>query len=440
MAKQITSMDPSIGTTDDGNKQKPKIYAKDSMDRYGDDLCEVVLTYLSLEDRLRCECVSTQFRRTAFKSVVDIEITDWLIKQIQVSKQTIRQTMTAIAIKCPNVETIDCREIDFRREQHIPEVLAIFRDNCHHLRNIYCYLTPRWGQLLAEFGPLVTRIGNIISFRDYAAVTVCHRLSQLRVNSLREVFANNFDIGLVKPVLKLELDMHYNRTIDNDRLSAFVAHNQCLQSLAVRVCWVNGAEELTEMCGQVSRLAQLRRLTLGLLFGIPDSSVVNQCLRTIGVNCKQLHHLSLWLRFSSKAIDSSLPISLDSLRFCSQLKRLDLDLNEAIDDRLLDPLRHCERLTHLELDLPTMTANVLKDLHINCPRLKCLRIRNLNNIIDTECLNRIACLPALKTLVIVSNHNIHLLDKDFSDFLLLFSANCCLSLHRYCNVNNKADK
>ena len=37
-------------------------YRRDSFsDRVCDDLCEVILQYLSLEDRLRLECVSKQF-------------------------------------------------------------------------------------------------------------------------------------------------------------------------------------------------------------------------------------------------------------------------------------------------------------------------------------------------------------------------------------------
>ena len=39
-----------------------------SSDRVCDDLCEVILKYLSLEDRLKLECVSKQFQRTRHSS------------------------------------------------------------------------------------------------------------------------------------------------------------------------------------------------------------------------------------------------------------------------------------------------------------------------------------------------------------------------------------
>ena len=43
-------------------------YRRDSfVDRFCDDLCENILQYLSLEDKLRLECVSKQFQRTVFQ-------------------------------------------------------------------------------------------------------------------------------------------------------------------------------------------------------------------------------------------------------------------------------------------------------------------------------------------------------------------------------------
>ena len=43
-------------------------YRRDSFDdRVCDDLCEVILQYLTLEDTLRHECVSKQFHRSIYR-------------------------------------------------------------------------------------------------------------------------------------------------------------------------------------------------------------------------------------------------------------------------------------------------------------------------------------------------------------------------------------
>ena len=40
------------------NRVEKKVYAKDSMDRFGDDLTEEVIQYLTFKDKVRLECVS----------------------------------------------------------------------------------------------------------------------------------------------------------------------------------------------------------------------------------------------------------------------------------------------------------------------------------------------------------------------------------------------
>ncbi|CAG2171801.1 unnamed protein product [Oppiella nova] len=51
-----------------------QIYSKDSLDRFGDDLCEILLSYLSLEDRFRYECLSTQWQRSVFTTQIQLII------------------------------------------------------------------------------------------------------------------------------------------------------------------------------------------------------------------------------------------------------------------------------------------------------------------------------------------------------------------------------
>ena len=46
-----------------------KVHLKDSMDRFGDDLTELILSFLWFEDKIRLECVSKQWKRCVFQSV-----------------------------------------------------------------------------------------------------------------------------------------------------------------------------------------------------------------------------------------------------------------------------------------------------------------------------------------------------------------------------------
>ena len=69
----------------------PQVYSKDSFDRFGTDLCEVLLSFLKLEDRFRFECLSkewqtliyrTQTHLTCIKKVNDTSF-EWILKKCQ---------------------------------------------------------------------------------------------------------------------------------------------------------------------------------------------------------------------------------------------------------------------------------------------------------------------------------------------------------------------
>ena len=47
----------------DQNRQP---FPRDSFDRFGDDICEEILQYLTFADKIRLQCLSKQFSRTVF--------------------------------------------------------------------------------------------------------------------------------------------------------------------------------------------------------------------------------------------------------------------------------------------------------------------------------------------------------------------------------------
>ena len=58
-------------------KNEKKVYAKDSMDRFGDDLTEEVIQYLIFADKVRLECVSKQWRRLVYNKQFAIELVNY---------------------------------------------------------------------------------------------------------------------------------------------------------------------------------------------------------------------------------------------------------------------------------------------------------------------------------------------------------------------------
>ncbi|CAG2100931.1 unnamed protein product [Medioppia subpectinata] len=380
LTKNMTQMMASLETTDDGegeDRQQPQIYAKDSLDRFGDDLCQLLLSYLSLGDRFRCECVSKQFRRTVFTSVVHFNITAEPIKRNNYSKTPIFTIMQIMAKKCPNIESIDFRGV-INSDEYILEVFPVFRDKFPKLREIYCDLVSNSGRWVRELAPLITRVKN--SFTNSKSLIDCHRLSHLNARGLLMLFDNNSEQLLIHNLLKIQ----FNYSNDSQLLSRFVSGNESIKCVEITHFGDNG---LTEMCAQLSRLPQLRRLRLGL-FNYDNSLAA--ALHTIGLNCKQLKRLSLGL-------------------YTNETKESDL--------KTLDQLTVCRRLTHLFIRLTKMDTNLLSICDKQWPRLHYLHIVDANNAIDIQCLSHLSRLPALQMLVIQCNQDIDLKDNDFENLL-----------------------
>ncbi|CAG2102922.1 unnamed protein product [Medioppia subpectinata] len=388
----------SLETTVDGNEnnnQQPQIYAKDSLDRFGDDLFAIILSYLTIEDSFAYECVSKQFQRTVFDGVVNITLSDRFIREITKGMIIQTQLLATIAIKLSNIQTIDLRGITSASVEHIPEVLNTFRDNCRHLREIYSDLISPQG--IQWIRPLVTRMSITTYWMSSVAkqsLIHCHRLSQLRVKYLSAVVDTTNGQLLAKNL------SHFDFSHNSGLLSAFVAQNLCLKSLVARDIF-DTDDTLNKQSQQLSQLTQLRQLTLHLYLTSRDNSL-NDFLRTIGLNCKQLKRLSLEIMSSGRApLNSQSFESLGCYRGLTRLHLTLMTLDIMVNvTELLEPLTLCHRLTHLTLDIKPFQSN--EYFLINCdkhwPRLQYLFINSIH--ISRECLAHISRLPALNTLII----------------------------------------
>ncbi|CAG2106189.1 unnamed protein product [Medioppia subpectinata] len=319
-----------------------QVYAKNSMDRFGDDLCQQLLSYLSFEDRFRMECVSKQFRKTVFASVVDIDI----CRLMRGKESNIIEKLATIAIKCPNIERLDSRGMNecpmFRH--YVRDVFRIFRDNCRHLKQIDCNLWQNSGQWIRPFAPLITRVESQRN-SDKRALIHCHRLSHLSVNRMSDVFNTS---GRLLAKNLITFDVWEYCIFDYGLMSAFAAHNQSLKSLSLKA---NNIEIFIGFGNLLSRLPQLRRLAITLddfdheVCEQLTTQALNDSLRTIGLNCKQLKQLSL--TFVNPLTDETNGQTLHSLRYFSGLKHL----NKYPKDNVMeDLLAKSLKLKTIEID------------------------------------------------------------------------------------------
>ena len=118
---------------------------KSFSDRICDDLCEEILQYLSLEDKLKLEGVSKQFQRTIFQKQYELTIeTDNHIPNRKVKKKFkdlyIENTfidlrsLGRLLKKCPNIRSIELKEAE--EECYYNEVFKLITKYCNNLREI----------------------------------------------------------------------------------------------------------------------------------------------------------------------------------------------------------------------------------------------------------------------------------------------------------------
>ena len=122
-------------------------YEKDSMDRFGDDLTQEVLQYLSLSDKLRLECVSKQWKNAMIavfrkEFVIELNTVNPKTKHNSLNEffmfymfrqsddRLYEQRLESVLKKCPNITTV-------RLGMNVlSEMLSLFGRYCPKLKSL----------------------------------------------------------------------------------------------------------------------------------------------------------------------------------------------------------------------------------------------------------------------------------------------------------------
>ena len=116
-------------------------YPKNSFDRFGDDLCGLVLSYQSLKECFRFECLSKQWQRCVFtrRHTLSVGKCNKVLIKSRV-KENVNwipthnmQALESVVKKCANITSIDI-EIHSEDTERVFEMLI--NSHKHSLRNI----------------------------------------------------------------------------------------------------------------------------------------------------------------------------------------------------------------------------------------------------------------------------------------------------------------
>ena len=370
-----------------------KIYAKNSFDRFGDDLTEAILKYLKFEDKIRLECVSKQWRRFIYNKQFVIIITDFnfnsknsLNKVLGKTgtdhrRQLNEQQLESVLKKCPNVIEVDlCLTVNSSVLslicQYCPRIkslsyqcsiddksLDFFRINGHKLED----LILRDDDNELEFGDNTEKDNKMLN----SILKLCPNLKSiwfpLESNPL-------FKDKEILPKLK-----EINLTISSQNVKQMKIlsdkYSKTMKTLKVMLCDLT-TKKLKTCIECIARFENLKELTLGICSISPNQQI--DCLSLIGQKCNKL----LKLQFS----DICLTTKSDLFKAITQFKaikvlKISLEKNTLLSETV-ECFKHCKQLKHLVIDYPELTEDFFANIETFIPKLT-LRIQTEQQFSDS---------------------------------------------------------
>ena len=363
-------------------------------DRFCDDLCEDILQYLSLEDKIRLQCVSThtvwtskQFQRTVFQRQYKLYIN--MCSEVHkiffynehkfyyyIEDQNIG-SFEALLKKCPNITSIDVfgeYYLDLiHNHNKSNQVFLLIIENCNNLREInglYDINDSNLQEFYRKFGPKIKCFRSRKQLIDFNWFP---NIEKIKINYLSGSIIASLKSARLK---QLEVVLPQGQ---EEMLPRVIDTNPKLTHLSVVI--KSGDENAVyESLKNISNLKHL------IHFKIPFATNNNKfydLLKQMANNCKYLKSIDCNLNNDQ---NSDIRQLFSQLKAFPALKRLNLWLKfkdiEVEDNNDVNQLFSFElfkgfaNITHLTLGFhyETLKESIFKDIDINLPNLQYLEI------------------------------------------------------------------
>jgi hypothetical protein len=389
-------------------------------DRICDDLCEVLLKYLSFEDKIKFECVSKQFQRCVYNKqfVLDINCDyvdpnkrqNLLRNLINSKKNSMKinfKPLKNILMKCKFINKIIVNKHFTEKEN----ILLIIANNCQHLKSIDFDFSEIKEEVLVEFGQKCGHHLREISFKiNYRNEFKCYKkLLNLCSNLLSISYSKLSDFIDNESILVPKVTQIKDLIINKEYKLMEVLANCCsntLKTLTINFIHID-ENGLSFLMKQISRLVNLEKLSLNLRFNINASKSLIDGMKKIGINCAKIKSLRVRIRSGTSFIISDLfnsigsfsqikllnceidprvfyyeqIISIKSLEKCKQLKHLVITTNEKISNIAFNSLSKLNKLKSIELSAgysKSITDEEIINIINNCQEIETIKLFEVN--------------------------------------------------------------
>ena len=380
------------------NVESKDNYRRDSFsDSFWDDLCEDILQYLSLEDKLRLECVSKQFQRTVFQRQykLNLSISREYHKLYLITEHSILRdpnyynieyqslhSFKVLLKKCPNIKQLELNgpnHCDYNYDSiKFNEVFRLIIESCNNLsevivKNDIILNESIFEEFHQKFGPKIKYLRSLNELFDLS-----------RFPNIEKIKISGFTLDYISSELRLDKLKQLGLVINQGQEHMLHTVIDTFPTLTHLNLYFRSRDEnaIYKSLKSISNLKHLIHFKIKNQMRKIDNRFYD-LLKQMANNCQNLK--SIDCRFDINDQNSDLRQFLTQLK-ASPLKRLNLWLNldqyniEVNEMFSFELFKGFENITHLSLGFNglqlTTKDTILKNIDINLPKLQYLDIKN----------------------------------------------------------------
>ena len=347
-------------------KSSRVVYERDSMERFGDDLTEEVLSHLWFSDKVMFECLSKRWQRLVFNKQTELD------NSCSEQKNSLRNrgiyhldrsNLISVLKKCPNICRLHLREC--RRN----EDLDVITNYCRRVTKLIIFepcgeqslmsFATKHGMWLQEFGIITTYLGLPNYMKKF--LQKCPNIKKIDIN-----LEPNFDVVIDKSVSLKKLEVIKEVRLkgkDSQRLDVLVRkYNLSLK--AIKITFNNmTSNELKTCFAHISRFESLESMEFKIEFSffIITEELVVECLKLLANNCTKIRELSI--NITPFVLTNRIFFALSEFRSLERLNVFSIYNMEKVEGSV-ECLKHFTRLKHLSISHIGETLELLANIQI----------------------------------------------------------------------------
>ena len=394
-----------------------QVYDKSSFDRFGDDLTELIISYLTIEDKFRFQCLNKRIDKLIFnmQTILNVSktfksriVNGRLAVDLQHFEKTLLKLKRLTAINISEEFLVECQVLRLIADHcpHVTELTLAWTfnlfntvDNEVNTRNTIDYFGTRVGPKLKKL-TLMLLSNKEEKHKLKRFFSYCPNLVELTANDL-SMICNDVSENWSKILPKLKSIKC--RIINEIHLNALKTQFPSTLIAIRSIIWTTNLDSnnIRTVMTQFGRFRDLQTLELHISFSDSEENpfIICQSLRQLSERCNKLK--TMFISIAGNLEDDNY---LEIFQGFYSLQSLSVRLTDQMKNNKssIEGLGHLSGLRHLRLEVNTFTEEGYENIGQYLPNLQSISLKTEIQISDNIFLH-LSQLKKLRYLEIVQN-------------------------------------